>query len=189
MSTHHQLFQRVLKADLQPPVRASLMNAVMEMEDMAICDLSVSVVSCVIQQDEENRVSVNDLLRFLSSCAERKEVLAQAQVLNLFRSVVKKYSNELSSQKVMMGSLLSEFDQRNPLVKVIRRMISWLCLFELRSCDVFSVVSSTFKDTVFASYPDSHLRPIQTHTPHNISKQTTSNYVHLSRETQCKERS
>lgn len=105
------------------------MNAVMEMEDMAICDLSVSVVSCVIQQDEENRVSVNDLLRFLSSCAERKEVLAQAQVLNLFRSVVKKYSNELFSQKVMMGSLLSEFDQRNPLVKVIRRMISWLCLF------------------------------------------------------------
>ena len=100
------------------------MNAVMEMEDMAICDLSVSVVSCVIQQDEENRVSVNDLLRFLSSCAERKEVLTQAQVLNLFRSVVKKYSNELFSQKVVMDSLLSELDQRNPLVKVIRRMIS-----------------------------------------------------------------
>lgn len=119
------MLQRVIKSDLQPHVLAALMNAVCGLEGIAISDWTVAVVMAFVQKDEK-AMNVGDLLRLLGLFSEQNARLTQVQVLNLFRTVVKKYGKQLSSQKGYLQSLLEGFDQKNALVKLLQKMIEKL---------------------------------------------------------------
>ena len=107
------MLQRVIKSDLQPHVLAALMNAVCGLEGIAVSDWTVAM-------------NVGDLLRLLGLFSEQNARLTQVQVLNLFRTVVKKYGKQLASQKGYLQSLLEGFDQKNALVKLLQKMIEKL---------------------------------------------------------------
>ncbi|OAO14830.1 hypothetical protein AV274_3534 [Blastocystis sp. ATCC 50177/Nand II] len=120
------LLQRVIKSDLQPHVLAALMNAVCGLEGIAISDWTVAVVIALVQKDEKEAMNVGNLLRLLGLFSEQNARLTQVQVLNLFRTVVKKYGKQLASQKGYLQSLLEGFDQKNALVKLLQKMIEKL---------------------------------------------------------------
>ena len=96
------------------------------MEGIAISDWTVAVVMALVQRDEKEAMIVGDLLRLLGLFSEQNARLTQVQVLNLFRTVVKTYGKQLSSQKGYLQSLLESFDQKNALVKLLRKMIEML---------------------------------------------------------------
>ena len=120
------MLQRVIKSDLQPHMLAALMNAVCGLEGTAISDWTVAVVMAFVQKDEKEAMNVGDLLRLLGLFSEQNARLTQVQVLNLFRTVVKKYGKQLASQKGYLQSLLEGFDQKNALVKLLQKMIEKL---------------------------------------------------------------
>ena len=82
------------------------MNAVCGLEGIAISDWTVAVVMALVQKDEKEAMNVGDLLRLLGLFSEQNARLTQVQVLNLFRTVVKKYGKQLASQKGYLQSLL-----------------------------------------------------------------------------------
>ena len=108
---------------MQPHVSVCLMNAVCGMEGIAISDWTIAVVTAFVQKDEKEAMNVGDLLRLLGLFSEKSACLTQVQVLNLFRTVVKKYGKQLSSQKGYLQSLLEGFDPKNALVKLLQKMI------------------------------------------------------------------
>lgn len=71
------------------------MNAVCGLEGIAISDWTVAVVMAFVQKDEKEAMNVGDLLRLLGLFSEQNARLTQVQVLNLFRTVVKKYGKQL----------------------------------------------------------------------------------------------
>lgn len=99
------------------------MNAVCGLEGIAVSDWTVAVVMAFVQKDEKEAMNVGDLLRLLGRFSDKNARLTQVQVLNLFRTVVKKYGSQLASQKGYLQSLLEGFDKRNALVKLLQKMI------------------------------------------------------------------
>ena len=87
-------------------------------------DLMVPVVRCIIMNDMKKSLPVDKVIAFFSRCVSKQESLSLAPFLNLMRLFLKEYNTQCHPFKDCLLSLLDSIKSDQPLIRVLRTMIS-----------------------------------------------------------------
>lgn len=99
--------------------------------DEASCnadDLMIPVVRLVLINDQKRCLPVDMVIGFFTRCVSKQVSISLPPFLNLMRLFLKEYNSQCPPYKAVLLSILDHLEVDQPLVRVLRTMISKLSL-------------------------------------------------------------
>ena len=121
-----ELAQRLLKAPLPQRVKEALGMSIVESEDLVADARLFPVIRVVLTNDTSRSASVEALIRFFSRCVGSGKALQTASLWSLMRFFLKEYATQCVPFKATLTALMESVEDTQPLIRVLRSMISKL---------------------------------------------------------------
>ncbi|KAK8804879.1 hypothetical protein WA171_006844 [Blastocystis sp. BT1] len=122
-----ELIQRLLKTNVPENVKEAIgISVIGDETSCSANDFMVPVIRSILMNDQKRCLPVDRVIEFFSRCVSNQESLSLPPFLNLMRLFLKEYNTQCPPYKTVLVSILDTLKEDQPLIRVLRTIISKL---------------------------------------------------------------